>query len=92
MALNKENFIPLSAMANSNAPRIFSYNSGGDNLAAVKVSGYFNDVAKSDIAPGYGLLSGDFILVDASDGQSILFVAVVPATGVTTTASSNDFA
>ena len=92
MALTKENFIPLSSMANSNAPRMFSYNAGADTLATVKGSGYFNDVAKSNIAPGYGLLSGDFILVDASDGQSMLFVGVVPATGVTTTVSANDFA
>ena len=92
MALNKDNFIPASAMANSNAGRMFSYNAGGDTLAATKASGYFNDVAVSDIAPGYGLRSGDFILVDASDGQSFLFVGVVPATGVTTTVAANDFA
>lgn len=92
MAFEKDNFIPASSMANSNAGRTFSYRSGSDTLITVKGSGYFDDAAKSDIAPGLGLRSGDFILVDASDGQSILFVGVVPATGVTTTASANDFA
>jgi len=91
MALEKENFIPASSMANSNAARTFSYRSGADSLATIKGSGYFDDVAESDIGPGYGLRSGDFILVDASDGQSFLFVGVVPATGVTTVASANDF-
>jgi len=91
MALVKDNFIPASAMANSNAGRMFSYSTSDDNLAAVKASGYFNDVAVSDVGLGYGLRSGDFILVDAWDGQSFLFVGVVPATGVTTTIAANDF-
>lgn len=91
MALEKENFIPLSSMANSNAGRMFSYRSTTDDLATVKASGYFDGVAKSDISAGYGLASSDFILVEATDGESLLFVSVVAATGVTTTASSNDF-
>ena len=91
MAFTKDTFIPASAMANSSAGRMFSY-ATGDTLATVKGSGYFDEAAVSDVGAGYGLRSGDFILVDASDGQSFLFVGVVPSTGVTTTASSNDFA
>ena len=43
MALVKDNFILASAMANSNAGRMFSYSTSFDNLYAVKASGYFND-------------------------------------------------
>ena len=92
MAFEKDNFIPLSAMANSNAGRLFSYRSAADTLAAVKAASYFDAAAVSNVSAGMGLRSGDFILVDASDGQSFLFIGVVSATGVTTTASANDFA
>lgn len=89
MAFVKDTFIPLSAMANSNAGRMFSYR-GTDTLAASKASGYFDEAAS--LTGGLGLKSGDFILIDATDGQSILFMGVNPSTGVTTVASANDFA
>ncbi|MDB4261405.1 hypothetical protein N9878_00920 [bacterium] len=90
MAFESSNFIPLSAMANSNAGRMFSYRVGGDTLATVKGVSYFDEAGSP--TGGMGLKSGDFILVDASDAQSILFVGVAPTTGVVTVASANDFA
>lgn len=88
MALVKSNFIPASAMANSNAGRLFSYRTTDDAIAAVKAKSYFDEVA--DFVGG-GLHSGDFILVDATNGQSYLFVGVAPATGVVTVESALDF-
>ena len=89
MAFTASTFVPQSSMANSDSARVFSYVTGTDTLAATKASGYFDDAAA--LTGGLGLTSGDFILVDASDGQSFLFMGVNPSTGVATTASANDF-
>jgi len=88
MAFSASNFIPVSAMANSNASRIFSYTTSDDTLATVKGSGYFDDAA--DPTGGLGLTDGDVVLVTASDDTSFLQIAV--SAGVATTAVANDFA
>lgn len=90
MAFSASTFVPQSAMANSDSARVFSYVTGTDTLAATKAVSYFD--AAANPAGGLGLTSGDFILVDASDGQSFLFVGVNPSTGVVTVGSANDFA
>lgn len=72
--------------SNNNAPRSFSYRSSGDTLVAVKAAGYFND------AVGYGLSDRDMVMVDASNGASILHLLVNSGTGVVTVAAANDFA
>ncbi len=59
MAFSASTFIPLSAMANSNAARIFSYSSA-DAIATIKGSGYFNDASsKTGVL---GLIDGDVLL------------------------------
>ncbi len=88
MAFTRNTFIPLSAMANSDSARVFSYTNTGDTLVAQKTSGYFDPAAS--LAGGLGLKDGDVILVRASSGSSFLRVAVSGA-GVVTTASANDF-
>ena len=89
MAFTAANFVPSSAMANSDAPRMFAYATSGDTLATVKGANYFNTA--SDPTGGYGLTNGDVIFVSASDGESFLFIAV-DGSGNATTASANDFA
>ena len=87
MPLDAADFLPISAQANSNAPRLHTYRTA-DTIAEVKANNYFNDVA----TPTGALRSGDVILVDASDGQSFLFVGVNPGSGSVTLASAADFA
>lgn len=88
MAFNKDNFVPVSAMANSSASRMFSYTSASDNLAAIKASGYFNAAA----APtgGLGLTDGDIVIATGSDAVSFLAIDVTGSTA--TVGSANDFA
>lgn len=85
MAFIGQDFIKASGQANGFVMHTFS--STTDNLAAVKASGYFDDAAANG---GWGLKDGDFILVTASDGESILKIDVTSL--VATTASANDFA
>ena len=87
MALSPETFIPSSAMANSDAPRMFCY-STGDTLATAKGANYFDNAAAA--IGGLGLKDADIILVNAVDGVSFLSIGV--SAGVATTASANDFA
>ena len=87
MAFSATEFIPVSAMANSDSARLFSYTTSADALAAVKAANYFDPAAAP--AGGLGLKDGDVILTSASDGTSFLKVAV--SAGVVTTASANDF-
>jgi hypothetical protein len=88
MAFSAGTFIPLSAMANSNAARIFSYSSA-DAIATIKGSGYFN--AASSKTGGLGLKDGDVILTDSATTTSFLKMAV-DGDGVATLESANDFA
>lgn len=88
MAFEASNFIPLSALANSNGSRVFVYNSDVDNLAAVKGANYFDDAAAT--TGGLGLQDGSVILVSASDATSFIKMSVTA--GVATVAEENDFA
>ena len=86
MSFDKDTFLPLSSMANSNAPRHFSYTTA-DAKATVVASGYFDDAAAS-----LGLKQGDIIWsVDANGGTetfTLVFVDAVSAAGVVTVLSS----
>ena len=86
MAFSKTEFLPLSSMANSNAPRHFSYTTP-DAKATVVASGYFNEAAAT-----LGLKKGDLIWsVDANGGVetfTLIFVDAISATGVVTVLSS----
>lgn len=85
MAFSASTFLPLSAMANSNAPRHWSYTTA-DAKAVVVASGYFND------AVDRGLQAQDLIwCVNANGGTEtfeLVFVDAVSAAGVVTTLSS----
>jgi len=64
--------------------KLFSYNAGADNKAAVKGAGYFNT--------GYSLLAvGDRIMIHASDADFDAHVSVLSA-GVVTIAAIDTFA
>lgn len=86
MAFTESTFIPISAMANSNAPRHYSYTSA-DAIATVVASGYFNEAADT-----LGLKAQDMVWTVASNGGTETFTAVfvdaVSAAGVVTTLSS----
>ena len=86
MAFSASTFIPQSAMANSDASRIFSYDTG-DTMATVKGANYFDDAAS--LTGGLGLTNGDVILATASDGTS--FLRMVVTAGAATTSSALDF-
>ncbi len=85
MALTLANFLPNSSMANSDAPRHYTYKTP-DAKATVVASGYFNDLAAQ-------LNVGDLIwVVGVTGGTEVLFVAFVDAisaAGVVTTLSSS---
>ena len=87
MAFTKNTFLPLSSMANSNAPRHFSYTTP-DAKATVVASGYFDDAAAT-----LGLKQGDIIWsVDDNGGTetfTMIFVDAVDAAGVVTVLSSS---
>jgi len=84
MSFSAENFLPMSSMANSNAPRHWTYTTA-DAKATVVGSGYFDDVSDS-------LQVGDIIWsVDANGGTQTLttvFVDGITGAGVVTTLSS----
>lgn len=88
MAFTGDTFVSHDT-SNNNAPRMFSYRTSTDNLLAVKAASYFDPAA--DPAGGYGLSDRDIILVDASNGTTMLHV-LVSAAGVVTVAAANDFA
>ena len=87
MAFSASTFIPLSAMANSNAARIFSYRTA-DNSATTAASAYLNDAAS--LSGGLGLKDADVILAQQSDGTDFYEVAV-SGSGVVTIALTNAF-
>lgn len=89
MAFTPANFIPDSG-ANTNAPRIHRYREE-NTLVAIKAANYFNNAVNGTSGGGYGLRSGDVILVDASNGASFLHIAV-DASNNATVAAANDFA
>ena len=78
MAFTQGTFLPLSAQANSSAPRSYHYKTA-DAAATVKASGYFNDAFQV-------LDAGDIIIV--SDGAALVYsltVVAVSSAGVVTT-------
>ena len=85
MAFSATEFLPLSSMANSNAPRHFTY-ATTDTKATAVASGYFNDAADS-----LGLKQGDLIWVVGVTGGTevftLIFVDAISAAGVVTTLS-----
>jgi hypothetical protein len=83
MSFTATSFIPQSAQANSDAPRVFSY-ATADTLASTKGAAYF------DGGIDYGLKDNDVVLVSAVDGVSFLSITISGTD--TTTGSANDFA
>ena len=84
MAFSADTFLPLSSMANSNAPRHWTYTTA-DSKATVVGSGYFDDVA--------GVLNVNDLIwsVDANGGTqtfTLVFVDAISAANVVTTLSS----
>jgi hypothetical protein len=84
MAFSASTFLPLSSMANSDAPRHWTYTTA-DAKATVVASGYFDDKASE-------LNVGDLIWsVDANGGTetfTLVFVDAISAADVVTTLSS----
>ena len=84
MAFSATEFLPLSSMANSSAPRHFTY-STTDTKATAVASGYFDD------AVVLGLAKGDLIWVVGVTGGTevftLIFVDAISAAGVVTTLS-----
>ena len=87
MAFTPATFIPTSAMANSDASRMFSYTTA-DPILTVKGANYF-DLAAAPTG-GLGLTDNDVVLVTASDGTSFLQIDVTA--GAATTALAVNFA
>ena len=87
MAFSAANFLPNSSMANSDAPRHYSYTTA-DTKATVVASGYFNDAAAT-----LGLVKGSLVwVVGVNAGTEVLFVChidAVSAAGVVTVLSSS---
>ena len=87
MALDVTKLLPMSSMANSNAPRHYTYTTT-EAKATVVASGYFNDAAAT-----YGLVKGDIIwVVGVSGGTEVFFMChidAVSAAGVVTVLSSS---
>ena len=84
MAFTAATFLPLSGMANSNAPRHWTYTTA-DSKATVVGSGYFDDVA--------GVLNVNDLIwsVDANGGTqtfTLVLVDAISAADVVTTLSS----
>ncbi len=84
MAFTAATFLPMSSMANSNAPRHWTYTTP-DTKATVVGSGYFDDVA--DV-----LNVGDIVWsVDANGGTqtfTTVFIDAISGAGVVTTLST----
>ena len=85
MAFTAATFLPMSSMANSDAPRHWTYTSA-DAKATIVASGYFND------AVDYGLKAQDVVWCVASNGGTetleAVFIDAISAAGVVTTLSS----
>jgi hypothetical protein len=62
MAFDADNFMPLSGMANSDAVRMWSYETDVDNNTAVQVATYFDDSKVSGVVE-----VGDVLLYKSTD-------------------------
>lgn len=84
MAFAAANFLPLSSMANSDAPRHYTYKTA-DDKATVVASGYFDakyrDLNVGDLIWVVGVTGGTEIF-------TLVFVDAISAAGVVTTLSS----
>jgi hypothetical protein len=76
MAFDLDNFDKASQEGLTNVPRLWSYKSTTDAIAAIDASAYFNSQIDK-------LKVGDFIFVNASDANQIIVVTSV-TTNVTT--------
>ena len=85
MAFSASTFLPMSSMANSNAPRHWTYTTA-DAKATVVGSGYFDDAVVQ------GLQQGDIVWsVDANGGTetfTTVFIDAISAAGVVTVLST----
>ena len=84
MAFLAANFLPMSSMANRDAPRHYTYKTV-DSKATTGASGYFNDVADQ-------LNVGDLIwIVGATGGTEVFtltFIDAISGAGVVTVLDS----
>ncbi|MFQ6609429.1 MAG: hypothetical protein ACE5D7_01385 [Fidelibacterota bacterium] len=84
MAFSATEFLPLSGMANSDAPRHWTY-ATTDNKVTVIASGYFNDVADilnvNDLVWVVGVTGGIQIF-------TLILIDAISAAGVVTVVSS----
>lgn len=72
MAFAAANFLPMSSMANSDAPRHYTYKTA-DNKAATGASGYFDNVADD-------LNVGDLIwILGATGGTEVFTLTMIDA-------------
>lgn len=89
MAFDRKNLFCISGTT-GDAPRTWSYISGGDAIAAINTAGYFNDA--SDVLNAYDIID----IRDSSNVMTRAFVnsnsgGVVDITdGVTMTATDSD--
>ncbi len=85
MAFDKTNFSPIGGQgARGKAPQMFSYKSGTDALAAVKGSGYFDEVADM-------LVAGDLIyFFDTAQNTAFDFIRVDAITAGVVTVDTLD--
>lgn len=85
MAFSAGTFLPMSSMANSNAPRHWTYTTA-DAPATVVAANYFDE------AVVLGLQKGDVVWsVDTNGGTetfTMVFIDAISAAGVVTTLSS----
>ena len=75
MAFNQDDFIPLSGMANSNAPRMWSYSAAADTITTAN---YFNGSFVAGVAQ-----TGDVLLGIDAGGTSLYNLTVDRAAGTT---------
>lgn len=83
MSFNKANWTPIGGQsARGAAPQVFAYKSAADDLAGVKTSGYFDEMANV-------LAAGDVILfIDVGGAVDIITVAAITS-GVVTMESTD---
>ena len=85
MAFSATEFLPMSSMANSDAPRHWTY-ATTDTKATAVASGYFDD------AVVLGLQQGDLVwavgVTGGTEVFTLIFVDAISAAGVVTTLSS----
>ena len=85
MAFSRDDFQRIGGGLSGDAPSVFSYTSVGDNLAAQRASGYFNN-ASSELTKGDFILHNQLTsaaLTSAVTGVSV--VANITSAGVVTT-------